>query len=194
MDFKIITCPDWNAMKPRNGLASIEWTSGPASRIIFHHTAGHHREISLPSNESKIEAILYARAIQIFHMRKPPAGRGWNDSGHNFLVCRNGYIFQGRWKTVSAIQDKKMVVSAHCPGQNTQIGIEHEHQGTEPMTKIQMEASAWLQAWIAEKYDRRTVLPVEPHSKYYETSCPANLKSNIAAIKKMAQQVLNTGL
>lgn len=192
MDFAIITCPDWKALPPRNGLASIIWTPGPAKRIIFHHTAGHHREIAVPSNESKLESIVYARDIQHFHMKNPPSGRGWNDSGHNFLVCRNGRILQGRWKTVSAIQDKKMVISAHCPGQNDQIGIEHEHKGTEPMTKVQMEASAWLQAWVAKQYDRKTVLPVDPHSKYYATSCPANLKSNIVAIRKMAQEMLTS--
>jgi hypothetical protein len=34
-----------------------------------------------------------------------------------------------------------MVLSAHCPTQNTQIGIEHEHQGAEKMTAAQREAS-----------------------------------------------------
>jgi hypothetical protein len=39
-------------------------------------------------------------------------------------------VLQGRWLTVSAIEAGHMVVSAHCPGQNGQIGIEHEHLGT----------------------------------------------------------------
>src|SRR4051794_41390536 len=104
----------------------------------------------------------FARVIQKYHM-----SQGWIDSGHNFLVCRNGLILQGRWLTVSAIQAKHMVRSAHCPTQNGEIGIEHEHMGNEKMTAKQKEASARLMAWIANKYGRRTVLPEYPHSKFY---------------------------
>jgi hypothetical protein len=192
--FKIITCPNWGAVEPRHGLSSIIWTPRPAARIIFHHTAGHHRNVDQVPTQSKLESIFYARDIQAFHMRPEPAGRGWNDSGHNFLVCRNGVILQGRWRTVMAIQHRKMVVSAHCPGQNDQIGIEHEHKGTEEMTKIQKEASAWLQAWIASQYGRTTPLPVHPHSKYFATSCPVNLAEDMAGIRAEAGRLLKIGI
>jgi hypothetical protein len=189
--FKIITCPEWGAVSPRNGFASIIWTDSPSKRIIFHHTAGHHREISRPANESYQEALFYARDIQRFHMAPKPRGREWNDSGHNFLVCRNGMIFQGRWRTVRAIQQQKMVVSAHCPTQNDQIGIEHEHDGHEEMTAVQKEASAWLQAWIASNYRKTKALPVDPHKKHFTTDCPANLVEDIEKIRGMAQQLLD---
>jgi hypothetical protein len=179
---KIFRCADWGARKPKSGIELV-----PASkRIIFHHTAGHHREISHPKSESLQESIDFARSIQAMHMRQ-----GWNDSGHNFLVCRNGLILQGRWMTYAAIEAKHMVRSAHCPGQNEQIGIEHEHLGNEEMTKKQREASARLMAWIADQYGRRRVLPVEPHSKYFPTACPANLKDDISMIKKRAQHILD---
>jgi hypothetical protein len=175
MSFKIITCPTWGAVLPRSGLGSIVWTPGQAKRIIFHHTAGHFRELARPGNESVFESIVYARDIQHFHMRAEPRGRGWNDSGHNFLVAR------------------RMVVSAHCPEQNDQIGIEHEHDKLEEMPRVQKEASAYLQAWIADKYRLTNVLPVDPHRKYYKTSCPANLVDDIAEIREMAQRRLRLG-
>lgn len=179
----IITCPQWEARKPKSGLVTV-----PRSRrIVFHHTAGHHAEIENPANQSKAESVRYARAIQNFHMDT----RKWNDSGHNFLICRNGLILQGRWLTVSAIQAKHMIVSAHCPTQNDQIGIEHEHLGSEAMTKVQREASARLMAWIADQYELKNVLPVFPHSRYIATSCPVNLKADIPIIKKRAQVILN---
>ena len=56
---------------------------------------------------------------------------GWNDSGHNFLACRNGLILVGRHMSLPAIRQDRMVVSAHCPGHNEQPGIEHEHEGDE---------------------------------------------------------------
>ena len=181
---KIIGCYDWGARKPKSGIETIS----ASKRIIFHHTAGHHQEIQNPGLQSRAESERYARAIQAQHMRQ-----GWNDSGHNFLVCRNGLILQGRWLTVSAIRAGHMVRSAHCPGQNEQIGIEHEHLGNEKMTKLQREASARLMAWIAFEYGRKTVLSVDPHSKYFATACPANLKADIPAIRRRAQQILNAG-
>jgi hypothetical protein len=183
LDIEIITCPQWKARKPKQGIQTV----GASNKTIFHHTAGHHRELDGKPKQSREEAIGYAQAIQDFHMD----GNGWNDSGHNFLVCRGGWILQGRWLTVSAIQAGHMVSSAHCPGQNTQIGIEHEHFGNEEMTAEQKEASALLMAWVAWHYERENVLPSLPHSRYFPTSCPANLNEDIGTIVKQAQVLLN---
>jgi hypothetical protein len=184
----IITCPQWGARPPLSAIVPC----GKASRIIFHHTAGHHPEIALPNDESRAESIRYALDIQYAHTHpsRTDPSKPWKDSGHNLLICRNGLVLQGRWGTVSQIQAGRMVVSAHCPGFNTQIGIEHEHQGDEPMTDEQWESSALTQAWIAWLYKRKTVLPVDPHSAHFATSCPANLKAGIPAIRERAQQIL----
>lgn len=189
VELDIVTCPEWGAVKPSSPIVFV----GQADRIIFHHTAGHHREIDTPKTESRAEAIGYARDIQKFHM-----SRGWKDSGHNFLVCRNGMVLQGRWRTVHTIVRGKMVESAHCPAKdqngrstNEAIGIEHEHTGDEQMTTAQRLGSAVLQAWIAWHYRLKRVLPVEPHSKYIPTSCPANLRGDIGHIRSMAQQILD---
>src|SRR5882672_4520626 len=185
MSLEIITCPQWNAKRPKQGIT----TCGEAHRIIFHHTDSHHREISNPKDESLAEAIRFAQDIQAFHMG-PSANHGWIDSGHNFLVTRAGHVLQGRWLTVSAIQAGHMVVSAHCPGQNEQIGIEHEHLPGEKMTPAQKQASALLQAWIADRYGKKTVLSVSPHSDFYATACPDSLKNQIPVVRALAQQFL----
>ncbi len=180
----IITCPEWGARQPKS---KPVFTSRPSVRIIFHHTAGHHPELGTPGGvETRTEAIAYAQAIQNFHMDS----NGWNDSGHNFLVCRNGIILQGRWRTVSRIQAGKMVVSAHCPGQNSQVGIEHEHLGDEEMTDVQREASAWVQAWVARQYHLELPLDVEPHRKYFATSCPGVIEHEIPDIRRRAGVIL----
>jgi hypothetical protein len=115
---------------------------------------------------------------------------GWSDSGHNFLVCRNGLILQGRWLTVAAIEAGHMVDSAHCRGQNHNVGIEHEHHGTEAMTAAQRQASARLIAWISAQYGRQTALPLAPHRKYVSTECPANLDAEIPHLTTIANAVL----
>lgn len=183
---RIYTAPEWAAVPAKQEPA---WC--PASvRIIVHATAGHHPEISLPVDESLEEAMRYARDIQHFHMAPPPLGRGWDDSGHNFLVCRNGVILQGRWRTVKAIEQRQMVVSAHCPGQNGQVGIEHEHLGAEAMTDQQRNSSARLIAWISDQYGHGSALPLQPHSAYFNTACPANLRGEIPRLASEANAIL----
>src|SRR4051812_47088695 len=131
----VITTDKWGAIPAKTPPVYV----GRPDKILFHHTAGHHPEIENPKDESRAEAIRYAKAIQKFHMYDPD--HRWNDSGHNFLICRNGLILVGRHMSLPAIKAGKMVVSAHCPGQNNQPGLEHEHLGNEPMTKVQFAAS-----------------------------------------------------
>lgn len=159
---------------------------GRPKRVIFHHTAGHHPEISLPKNESRAEAVRYAQAIQNFHMH----GNGWNDSGHNFLVCRNGLILVGRHMSYPAIKKGRMVLSAHCPGQNDQPGIEHEHLGSERMTKEQFAASAHLIAWIIDCCKMSGASVIHPHKEFYNTSCPAELEAELPALKTAVNQII----
>lgn len=182
VSIRIHTCPEWDARAPKSDPVIVP----RARRIIFHHTAGHAPDYGAGTIHDVAEAYAYARAVQHYHMDV----NGWNDSGHNFLVTRAGVIVQGRWLTVSAIQAGRMVLSAHCPGQNGNIGVEHEHKGSEPMTKAQREASARLMAWVSDQYGLRSILPVDPHSKYVQTSCPANLAGDIAGIRARALTIL----
>lgn len=182
MSLQIVTCPQWRAVKPSGALTPCK----QAARIVFHHTAGHHAEITNPADESLEEAIRYAQDIQRFHMEV----RGWLDSGHNFLVCRNGVVLQGRWLTVSMIEANRMVISAHCPGQNDQIGIEHEHVSGELPTTAQLNASAGLMAWIAKRYGRVAPLPVQPHSEFFATACPDNLVKWIPEVVARATAIM----
>ena len=178
----MLTCGQWGAVKPRETPKVV----GRPERILIHHTAGHHPEIWDTKDESTAEAIAYAKAIQHSHM----VGNHWIDSGHSFLVCRNGMILQGRWGTVTAIEHGWMVESAHCPGQNDQPGIEHEHKGTETITGAQYWASVHLCAWIC---DRCHIRPTElfPHRHYYATACPGNLADSIPYLRADVAALLN---
>lgn len=178
----IITCPQWHARPARH---KPHLTSRPV-RALVHHTAGHHHEVSEPANESRDELLRYAHDLQNDMMDR----RGWSDSGHNFLIGRNGMIVQGRWGTVTAIQHGRMVVSAHCPGQNDQPGVEHEHADGEQLTAAQRAASVWLYAWIC---DRCKIRPTElyGHRTFYATSCPTNLQVAIPRLRVDVAALLN---
>lgn len=162
----IITCPQWDARPPKARPNVVR----AADHALVHHTAGHHPEIALPHNESKAEAIAYAQALQRFHQDV----NGWIDSGHNFLICRNGLILQGRWGTVTAIQHGRMVLSAHCPSHNDAVGVEFEHVHGEGVTAAQERAGLDLYAWVFDRLNIRAT-KLYGHRDFYATACPDDL-------------------
>jgi len=172
LPFRVIPCAEWGASDPSGAIAR----AGKPERSIFHHTAGHVPNSA--AGETYLEGVAYARSIQRYHK-----SQGWVDSGHNFLVTRGGYIFEGRHGSLASIRVGRMVVSAHCPGQNDQPGVEHEHQGSEAMTPIQREASVWLHAWIAESCGITPPNLMLPHRRYFSTSCPGSIDKEIPALR-----------
>lgn len=178
----IILCEEWGARHPKAAPVIVP----RAVRMIQHHTAGHVAQLGNPTVTTKWEAEGYARAIQTYHMDD----NGWNDSGHNFLICRAGFILEGRHLTVASIKAGHMVESAHCPGQNGQVGVELEHYGKENMTAAQVDSFVDLSAWIAFVYKDRHVLPIHPHNEYSATTCPANLEAKIPALTHLANEAL----
>jgi hypothetical protein len=163
----IVTCAEWGA-KPARSRASL---AGRPQRAIIHHTDGHHAEIANPANESRAEAIRYARDIQALHMGP---SRGWNDTGQNFTVCRSGLILEGRHGSLAAARVGLAIWSAHCPGQNDQPGVEHEHVPGERMTDAQARSSVWLFAWLCDRTGRNGIRPTAlyGHGAFYATECP----------------------
>lgn len=178
----IITCPQWDARKPKRKPTVVK----SADHALVHHTAGHHPELVGTRNESREEAIAYAKALQRYHMDT----NGWADSGHNFLICRNGLILQGRWGTVTAIQHGRMVVSAHCPSHNDAVGVEFEHVHGELPTKAQTSAGIWLYAWAFDKLTIRASR-LYGHRDFYATACPDDLYHLIPEWRGKIASVIN---
>lgn len=178
--FRVIPCAEWKARPPRS---PVQMVSAKPVRSIFHHTAGH-----VPNSakgETYEEACAYARAIQRAHTTPSPSdsSKPWIDSGHNFLITRGGFILEGRHGSLAQVRRGKMVVSAHCPTQNTQPGVEIEHNGSESMTPIQYDAAVWLFAWIA----RSCAFPgkaIDGHCDHYNTACPGALYAQLPQFRK----------
>lgn len=177
---RIITCDQWGARPPKAPVTP----AGKPDETVFHHTFGHVPNLS--AGETLAEALAYARSIQRFHMDV----RGWNDSGHNLLVTRGGFILEGRHGSVAAISAGRMVVSAHCPGHNSSPGVEHEHLGEPHMTALQLNASVELHAWIAD----RCRIPIgelaKPHGDLWSTTCPAELRADIPQLRVYVGEAL----
>jgi hypothetical protein len=174
--FRIVPCKEWGAVAPTGRIKRV----GRPNKIIFHHTFGHHPELDHKPGESLQEAMAYARSIQHDHMHRSPP---FIDSGHNFLVTRAGHILEGRHGSLAAIKAGVMVDSAHCIGQNTQPGIEHEHRKEAAMTPIQREASLFLHELICRKTGIKPTA-IHGHGEFFNTACPAELKKGLAQFRK----------
>lgn len=81
---RYVTRAQWQA-KPPSSVTPL-----PASKvdmIYYHYTASEHDE-----TENHANCASRVRGIQAFHQQ----GRGWNDIAYSFLVCKHGYVFEGR--------------------------------------------------------------------------------------------------
>uniref|UniRef100_A0A8C6NKP1 Peptidoglycan recognition protein 5 n=1 Tax=Nothobranchius furzeri TaxID=105023 RepID=A0A8C6NKP1_NOTFU len=84
----------WGAAAPKQK----EALKAPAQRVVIHHTA-------LQNCKGLVECTEHLLSIQRLHMDK----RQFDDIGYNFLVDREGTVFEGRgWG----------VVGAHTKGHN----------------------------------------------------------------------------
>lgn len=112
---RILGCDEWKARKASPPVSVLDH---PAYKIIVHHTA----PANPRSEDVPLDAL--ARGIQNDHMNR----RGWQDSGHHFLINRIGQIAEGRHRSEEALLNgQHMIDGAHCRNQNDKaIGIENQ--------------------------------------------------------------------
>lgn len=147
------------------------------SKIIIHHTASDNNE------NNPIKAI---RNIFYYHT----IGRGWGDIGYNYIIDKEGNIYEGRY-------GGEGVVGAHAgPGNRGSIGI--AVLGNYNETEISDEALHSLELLISQKtklykidpegnsYFRGKNLPnIIGHNSVMATSCPGkNIIDLLPEIRK----------
>lgn len=75
----------WGARQPKQ--PPIVLLPSAVDTVVVHYTAA-----LSDARENHADCAIRVRGVQAFHQD----GRGWNDIAYNFLVCRHGYIFEGR--------------------------------------------------------------------------------------------------
>jgi hypothetical protein len=89
---KLVTRRAWGAKEPR-GFTQL--SARAIDTLVFHYSAADSDEQSDHAN-----CPGRVRGVQAFHMGPQ---RGWSDIAYNFLVCKHGYVFEGRgWGIRSA--------------------------------------------------------------------------------------------
>ena len=118
-------------------------------RIIIHHTYSQ-------DNPKKIDWD----SIRQYHLNK-----GWNDIGYHYGIEKA----EGVYKIVRGRPD--YIIGAHCEGYNQNslgIAVVGNFDVTEPPKKL-YETLARL---CCSKIKKFGDIPIEPHNKYSEKTCP----------------------
>jgi hypothetical protein len=204
----IVTRAQWGADE------SIKRTSGGCKRSFFkvqqlfvHHTAG-------SNSDSNFKATM--RAMYWYHAVR----RGWCDLGYNFVVARNGTIFEGRWARgyrpweLHNSEDLKgrAVSGAHVSGYNSgSVGVSlMGNFETAPLPPSMRRSVAELLAWEVDRHDlrprgthtyrnpetglRRKLPYIAGHRDAGQTSCPGRyLYAALPGIRRDAKAVIGAG-
>ncbi len=144
------------------------------SRIIVHHAA-------TPNDDPDPAATV--RGIYQFHVQ----GNGWNDIGYNFVIDRNGRIYEGRYARsylpgetpTGADANGRGVIGAHAMNANAgSVGISllGTYSSVAP-TQAQQDSLKRLIAWQADLHnvDLNNGGSVIGHRDVYQTSCPGDV-------------------
>ena len=149
----VITRAEWGADET---IGDHHRTFGRIRKAVVHHTA-----LDDPDPMSQI------RGIQRYHVQN----QGWSDIGYNFLIDRNGRVYEGRWARDYAPGEVHSgedlagngVIGAHAASHNTgTVGIALLGTYSSDTVTITTAAMRSLARTIAWKFGPRNL---DPHGK-----------------------------
>jgi hypothetical protein len=205
---KIITRAQWGANE------SLKRTSGGCRRQFFgvqqlfvHHTAG---------SNSVSDPKATMRAIYWYHTVR----QGWCDVGYNFVIDRQGNVYEGRWARrykpweIHSSEDSRgrAVVGAHVSGFNSgSVGVSlMGNFERSPVPPAMRRSVARLLAWEVDRHGlkakaghvyrnpetgRTRRLPyIAGHRDAGDTACPGRyLYSALPGIRRDVKAVIGSG-
>lgn len=143
----------WNA---RSELAHTFLYEGELAGLAIHWSDG-------PGAEDHADCAEIVRGIQNFHMDT----RRWNDIAYNHLVCRHGYVFEGRGYGI------RSAAQGSAEGNSRYHAICYIGNGSTPFTSEGKRALQELVLDYQRRYPRAVL--VRPHSDFSPTTCPGNI-------------------
>jgi N-acetylmuramoyl-L-alanine amidase len=155
----IVSRAEWGADE------SIKKTTGtckrrffPVQQLFVHHTAGTNFDVHPQAT---------MRAIYWYHTVR----RGWCDIGYNFVIGRDGTIYEGRWarpyhpweEHTSEDGSGRGVVGAHVANYNSgSVGI--SLMGNYEITPVPPDMRRSLAELLAWEVDRHNLKPLGSHT------------------------------
>ena len=151
---KFVARSAWGA-RPPESVSKLNLSS--LDTLVFHYSAANSDEQSDHAN-----CAGRVRGIQNYHMDK----NGWADIGYNFLVCKHGYVFEGRgWGVMpAATEGHNSHTHAVCfLGDDTVLHDDVTTAGRQGLVDI---AHVWV-----TKTNKTTF---KGHKDFNSTACPGN--------------------
>jgi hypothetical protein len=146
-------------------------TQTTVSHLIVHHSAGHN---------TSVDFAAVVRSYYILHTQT----NGWSDIGYNWLIDRNGVLYQGRAFNFNGSMD---VVGAHMGGGNSftmgvcLIGDFSNVQPTEQAVNQLRDVLAWkaherdIDVRVRRSHTLGNLHTISGHRDGNATQCPGNL-------------------
>jgi len=150
---KFVSRLQWGARAPRSTVALQH-----VDTVVYHYTAADADEQANHGNcDNRV------RGVQGYHMDH----NGWNDIAYNFLVCKHGYVFEGRgyWNRSAATGLANGHTVAVCfLGDDTANRDDVTDEGRQALVDVTKE--------IQRRWRKR--LAYKGHRDFMSTSCPGN--------------------
>jgi hypothetical protein len=141
--------------------------------IVYHYTAANADEQADHKNCAQ-----RVRGVQAFHQNV----RGWNDIAYNFLVCKHGYIYEGR-----GIEHKSAATGKENGHTLAVCFLGDDTVGRDDVTVKGRAALVEITRWIRQR--RPAASSYAGHRDFMSTSCPGNELYNYIHGKVFAAQV-----
>jgi hypothetical protein len=141
--------------------------------IVYHYTAANADEQAEHRNCAQ-----RVRGVQAFHQNS----RGWNDIAYNYLVCKHGYIYEGR-----GIENKSAATGVHNGHTLAVCFLGDDTLDRDDVTIAGRQALVEISRWIRQR--RPAISKYAGHRDFMSTSCPGNELYTYIHSKVFAAQV-----
>lgn len=152
----------------------------PIRKLIVHHTASANK----PKNPASV-----VRQVERYHA----SGRGFSDTGYNFLIDHKGVIYEGRaarryssGEVITGEDNKGWgVVGAHAKGYNASscgVCLIGDFEGVAP-TDAALSSLVWLLSWKASRHR----IDANGKDDYYDIYGGHHVFANVSGHRQVGQ-------
>ena len=151
---RFVSRKDWGAKPPKKTPARL--SHGALLGMAVHYEAVDSAGVPHDKCDDRL------RSVQHFHQDT----RGWNDIAYSWVVCRHGYVYEGRgWDVRTAAQGTD-------PGNGSYHAVCYLDDDKPDTRDVTPEAASALTSVINECRATGRGADVRPHKHFHSTACP----------------------
>lgn len=163
-----VTRARWGAKAPTS---RIPWVWDDVLGIAVHWPGG-----NTPNDHSQCDDVV--RSEQANQMNT----RGYRDIAYNALICKHGYVYEGRWF------NDESGANGTTAGNQTYFAVSFLVGLTEEPPQVMYDAFKEVRALVLAKQPHATA--IQPHSHFVQDQCPGDRLRAAIAAGKLQEDVL----